>query len=119
MPPRLMRSITCAAACWAVALAAAGEPRIVSPDSGQTLHDNQGRVAVAVVDVPAGVRLRPLLDGEPAGEPVTAAAFELHDVPRGTHELVIELVDAAGRPVARTEPVEFHVWRASRLFRRP
>jgi hypothetical protein len=64
------------------------------------------------------VRLRPLLDGEPAAEPVSAAAFELQGV-RGTHHLVVELVDRDGRPAARTEPVALRLWRASRPFRRP
>lgn len=98
---------------------ALAQPRIVSPDHGEVVHDNSGRVQVVVVDAEPGTRMLPLLDGRPASEPVDASAFELHGVDRGAHQLVVELLDATGRPTGRTAPVVFQVWQASRLRGQP
>ncbi len=98
---------------------AQAQPRIVSPDHGEVVHDNGGRVQVVVVDAEPGAQLLPLLDGQPASEPVAAPAFELQGVERGAHQLVVELLDAAGRPTGRTAPVVFQVWQASRLRGQP
>jgi hypothetical protein len=81
------------------------------------VHSNVGSVRVVVEDVPSGLRLQPVLDGEVRSEPVADPVFHLSDVHRGTHQLVVRLVDARGREVGRTAPVTFHVWHASRLMR--
>jgi hypothetical protein len=107
------------ASLHAGALGAAEQLRIVTPAPDETVHSNAGVVPVVVTGAPRGARLQPLLGGEPAGEPQSAAAFELHGVPRGTHRLQVLVLDERGQPVARSEPVEFHVWQASRLFRTP
>lgn len=91
--------------------------RIVSPAVDEMVHSNVGSVRVVVEDVPRGLRLQPVLDGAVTGEPVADPVFHLSGVERGTHELVITLVDARGRQVGRTPPVTFHVWHASRLMR--
>ena len=106
-----------AAAAMAWAGVAMADARIVSPALDETVHSNTGTIRVVVQDVPTGSRLQPLLDGEAAREPATDPVFYLHDVPRGTHELIVAVVDQSGREVARTSPVMFHVWHASRLFR--
>ncbi|HEV8689458.1 MAG TPA: hypothetical protein VGQ91_04110 [Ideonella sp.] len=107
-----------AAIVMACAGAAMADPRILSPKDGEVIHDNSGQVAVIVVDVPPGARLQPVLDGEPLGEPAARAAFELHDIARGMHELSVIVLDDRGRELGRTPAVGFQVWHASRLHRR-
>lgn len=98
---------------------AQAQARIVSPDHGEVVHDSGGRVQVVVVDAEPGTQLLPLLDGQPASDPVAAPAFELQGVERGAHQLVVELLDGSGRPTGRTAPVLFQVWQASRLRGQP
>lgn len=112
----LRNTLTAAAAVTMVGMAMA-QARVVSPAIDEMVHSNAGSVRVVVEDVPRGLRLQPVLDGEVTSEPVADAVFHLHDVTRGTHELVVKLVDAGGREVGRTSPVTFHLWHASRLMR--
>ena len=91
--------------------------RVVSPAVDEMVHNNVGDVRVVVEDVPRGLRLQPVLDGQVTGEPVADPVFHLSGVERGTHELVVRLVDARGREVGRTPAVTFHLWHASRLMR--
>ena len=99
-------------------LAAAAPLRIVTPAPDETVHDNRGTVPVVVTGAAPGVLLQPVLDGEPAPTRHRAPAFELHGVPRGSHQLRVRVVDAEGRTVAETATVRFHVFQASRLLPR-
>ena len=114
---RYLRNTLIAAAAATMVGMAMAEARVVSPAIDETVHSNTGSIRVVVEDVPSAVRLQPLLDGEAAGEPVAGSVFYLRGVPRGTHELIVKLLDAGGREVGRTSPVTFHVWHASRLLR--
>lgn len=122
--PSRRRSIRAAAAVGIALCAMLGpglpsaiaQPRIVSPEPGETVHSNNGHVPVIVTGVAPDLRMRPLLDGEPAAPPTDAPALELRGVPRGTHEVRIELIDARGDTVGQLGPVTFHVWQASRRF---
>lgn len=96
-------------------------PRIVRPKNAETIHDNTGAVLVEVslrpaLAVRAGHRLRVLLDDAMRPEEWTAAHFSLQEVDRGTHTLQVIVVDGDGNRLAVSAPVEFHMWRASRLF---
>lgn len=113
----LRNTLTVAAAVTMVGMAMA-DARVVSPAVDEMVHSNAGIVRVVVEDVPSGLRLQPVLDGEVRSEPVADSVFYLRDVTRGTHELIVKLVDAGGREVSRTSPVTFHLWQASRLMRR-
>jgi len=112
----LRNTLTVAAAMTLVGMAMA-EARVVSPAIDETVHSNTGSIRVIVEDVPRGLKLQPVLDGEVMSEPVADSVFYLRGVTRGTHKLTVKLLDAGGREVSRTSPVTFHVWHASRLFR--
>jgi hypothetical protein len=114
---RCLRNTLTVAATMALVGAALAEARVVSPAVDETVHSNTGSIRVIVQDVPSGLQLQPLLDGEAMSGPVADSVFYLRDVTRGTHELTVKLLDAGGREVMRTPPVTFHVWHASRLFR--
>lgn len=95
-------------------------PRLLAPKSGETIHDNQGTVWVEVALQPplrteAGHRFRIRLDGRLVAGTWSATRFSLSDVERGTHTLQFVVVDAAGRELAASAPIEFNLWRASRL----
>jgi len=117
MSSRCLRNTLTAGAIMALVGTAMADARIVSPEADETVHSNSGSIRVVVQDVPNGLQLQPSLDGEPASEPLTDSVFYLHDVPRGTHELTVKLLDASGREVMQTSSVTFHVWQASSVFR--
>jgi len=118
MAIRCLRNALTLAAILATSGMAMGEARVVRPAIDEMVHTNTGTIQVVVEDVPRGLLLQPLLDGEVVGsEPVGSPVFYVGGVTRGTHELVVVLVDADAREVGRTPPITFHVWHASRLFR--
>lgn len=117
MPARCLRNTLTVAAAITWAGLAMAEARIASPAIDETIHSNTGSIRVIVQDVPRGLQLQPVLDGEVVSEPVAERVFQLSGVTRGTHELSVRLLDAGGNEVRRTAPVTFHVWQASRLFR--
>lgn len=100
----------------------AAEPAItiLSPAPEETVHDNAGRVPVAVGlgegVLEKGQRVRILLDGTPAGRDRARLNFVVRDVVRGEHTLRALLVDAEGNTLASSKPVTFYLWQASRLF---
>lgn len=122
-PLTTRRAFACALCCvlaFGVAAQAGVELTIDAPASGETLHDNEGRVPVTVSirGLPAGTapRLRPLVDGAAQGPDRRARTFSLEGVDRGEHVLVVQLIDARGGVIAASPPVTFHLWRASALF---
>lgn len=92
---------------WAIA--------ITNPADGATIHDNEGNVPVEVT-VKRGGTIVALLDGKPYGAPRSSTSFILEGVERGEHTLQVQLVDAGGKVLASSAPVQFYVWRASVLF---
>jgi hypothetical protein len=103
----------------AAGLAAADGLVITRPAPAEVVHDNAGRVGVAVAiedgaALPPGYALRLLLDGVPAAPDRRTPAFELEGVERGEHRLQALIVDADGRVLTRSPSVDFTVWRASR-----
>ena len=94
---------------------------IVSPRNEETIHDNTGRVAVAVAirngdSLAAGGAIRVLLDGKPFGPDARASSFALEGLERGEHRLQVQLMNAAGTVIATSEVVTFYMWQASALF---
>jgi hypothetical protein len=116
--PWVAAILTCLAmaGCQA-ALAQAASVAIASPQNEETLHDNNGNVAVQLTvggDKPPGAQIVLLLDGNPvAGGGGTR--FALTGVERGAHTLQAQLVDATGSPRASSAVVTFYMWQASRL----
>ena len=94
--------------------------RISAPAEDETVHNNEGNVAVAVelsppLRIAAGERIVLLLDGAVVASG-SAQRFELTGIDRGTHSLRARVAAADGSAVAESATVTFHLWRASRLF---
>jgi hypothetical protein len=95
--------------------------QVLSPKQGETVHDNTGNVAVKVTVRPPlrsqdGHRLRAMLDGALLPGVWQTTRFTMQGVNRGTHTLRVVITDADARSLIESEPVEFSVWQASRLF---
>lgn len=89
---------------------------LVQPADGETIHDNQGRVAVVVAGGREAEGFQAYVDGTPVGGIHPTPAFQLEGIDRGEHRLSVSAVNAQGRVLATTEAITFHMWRASRLF---
>ncbi len=92
--------------------------RIVAPAAEETIHDNNGAVAVDVAvsgPVGGGSVVSLLMDGAVVASG-TRLHFDLTDVDRGEHVLVAQVRAADGTVLAASEPVTFYMWRASVLF---
>lgn len=110
---------------WVVSasvVAAQPQPEIVitSPAGGETVHDNEGkvRVAVSIRGVPddRATVIRPIVDGNAHGPDQRTPTFVLESVERGEHALHVQLVDARGEVILASQPVTFYLWRASAGF---
>ena len=91
---------------------------VVSPENDAAVRSNAGNLTVRVRIVPElreGHRLRLLLDGVPQGAARRAPVFELTNIDRGTHNLVLHIVDEADAVVFSGAPSTFHLLRHSRL----
>ncbi|MGD8498502.1 MAG: DUF4124 domain-containing protein [Chromatiales bacterium] len=88
---------------------------IVYPEPGSSVRQNAGNVSVRASLEPAlgdGHTLELLLDGEPVASS-TSGEFELSNVDRGTHELVVQVVDGGAQSLIRSEPLRFTLHRHS------
>lgn len=93
---------------------------VATPRPGETIHDNNGTLAITVLLLHGAVlteggRLRALIDGRPFGGDQATAKFVLNDIDRGEHTLQVQLLDAEGVVMATSVLVTFHMWRASAL----
>ena len=90
--------------------------RILIPQPDATVRNNAGSLIVTATSEPAlhaGHSYRLLLDGEAVGEPGRSPVFPLENVDRGTHKLVVEIIDAKGLLIERTPSQPFHMQRIS------
>lgn len=88
--------------------------RILVPEPDASIHNGSGDMIVTLTSEPGllpGHSYRLLLDGEPQGEISRSPVFSLQHVDRGTHQLVAEILDAAGLIVERTPAQPFHMHR--------
>lgn len=95
--------------------------QILAPADDATIRNNAGDLEVAIDSQPplhAGHFFRITLDGAPAGEASTSTLHPLHNVDRGSHRLVIEIVDAQGKTIQQSSPHTFHMMRTSLAQRR-
>lgn len=86
---------------------------IASPADDETIRDNSGNVSVIAVTNPrlqSGHRLRLLMDGQPAQDGVQSQ-FDLQNVDRGSHSIALEIIDASGSVIKRSESSTFHLQR--------
>lgn len=95
--------------------AVAYETLITSPPDGTTIPMGPGNFVVSALADPAlgGDRLRLLVDGEPLGEPQSSGNWQLTNVNRGEHQLVVERVNNRGKALDRSSPVTVYVMRPS------
>ncbi len=83
---------------------------IAAPGNEETLWNIEGLLNVSVVVSPAlkrGHRIRAYYNGQVRD--VNGTSFQILDVPRGTHSLQAEVVDATGRVVVRSTANRFYV----------
>ncbi|ARS50856.1 DUF4124 domain-containing protein [Ectopseudomonas hydrolytica] len=88
--------------------------RVLLPEPDASIHNGSGDMIVTLTSEPAllpGHSYRLLLDGEVQGEASRSPVFSLRHVDRGTHQLVAEIIDAAGLIVERTPAQPFHMHR--------
>ncbi|HHJ15483.1 MAG TPA: DUF4124 domain-containing protein [Gammaproteobacteria bacterium] len=96
---------------------------IIEPAPDATLRDNTGAVPVKVgIDPPlkatAGHRFQFYLDGQTQGKPTRSSKIVIANVNRGTHNVEVAVLDAEGREITRSSPVQFHLHRQSINFPR-
>jgi len=83
---------------------------IVSPKAEETLWNIEGVLNVSVALQPGlqpGHQVRAYFDGEM--QPVSGASFQLQEVWRGDHNIQVEVVDATGKVMIRSQPSRFYV----------
>jgi hypothetical protein len=87
--------------------------QVIAPLNDTPLRDNTGNVSVQLSVEPAlagGHRLRVLMDGKTVGED-GGLSFSIKNVDRGTHSLVVQVLDAEGKVMQTSEPSTFHMQR--------
>jgi hypothetical protein len=83
---------------------------IVSPNAEETLWNIEGVLNVSVALQPGlqpGHQVRAYFDGEM--RPVSGTSFQLQEVWRGVHNIQVEVVDATGSVMIRSQPNRFYV----------
>lgn len=98
--------------------AAPGAPQatITSPASETTIPMGGGNFSVSASVTPPlnrGQALRLTIDGEPEGTPQATGFWDLTNVFRGAHDLVVEVVNAEGDVLSSSDPVRVYVMRPS------
>jgi hypothetical protein len=92
---------------------------IWKPSNEMTVANTGGQVSVGVRVEPAlavGHRVALYMDGRLVnGFPPQGMEYDLSDVERGAHTLVLTVIDAQGKPVMSSAPVQFFVQQPSVL----
>lgn len=94
---------------------------IVQPEPEATIRNNAGELTVSITSNPPlhpGHQYRLLVDGTAAGEPGANTTIALGNVDRGSHQLVVEVIDNADVTVHSSAPITFHMMRTSLAQRR-
>ena len=88
-----------------------------SPQPDEVFRDNEGNISVAANVQPVlheDHQARLLLDGAPSGAPARTTSWQLADVPRGEHSLVVEIIDRkSGKVLHRSDSRTFALFRTS------
>ncbi|MDD0845227.1 DUF4124 domain-containing protein [Pseudomonas sp. Gutcm_11s] len=90
--------------------------RILVPEPDAVIRDMAGNLIISATSEPTlhpGHNFRLILDGKPASTAGRSPVFPLENIDRGTHQVSVEIVDAAGRIVERTPSQPFHMKRTS------
>jgi hypothetical protein len=91
---------------------------IVAPEQDGTVRDNEGKVMVNVALEPVlqdNHQVRLFIDGQPVPGNFDGTTIELSGVERGTHQLAVEVLDANGSSLLRSDDVSFTLRRVGLL----
>ena len=86
---------------------------IVAPANDASVRENSGHVTVTVSILPplaVSHQLRLLMDGKAMGQN-SGTSFPLENVDRGTHSLLLEVVNASGQSLQQASVTTFHMQR--------
>ncbi len=89
---------------------------IIEPADGSTIPMGPGNFVVSVSISPAlagGEQLQLVVDGSPAGAPQRSSAWELQNVYRGKHSLMVQRLSSAGEIIDRSQATTVYVLRPS------
>lgn len=94
--------------------------RILDPEPDATVRDTGALTVTAASepDLHPGHRYRLRLDGMPTGPEGPEPVFSLDNLERGTHVLVVEILDAEGRPLETSSEQAVHIKRPSLIQKR-
>lgn len=85
---------------------------IQQPTDQQTLWQNAGEVTVVVTpstELPAKTMVQLWLDHKPYGAPQHETTFNLTGIPRGAHQLQIQLLDQQGNILLSSPTITFYL----------
>ena len=88
---------------------------ISQPQAGSTVRNNQGFVAVIIHVEPSlvdGDKFQLSLNGKKIGEAQATPSFAIKGINRGTHSIVVQVIDRDGAVVGESEPRVFYMHRA-------
>lgn len=91
---------------------------IATPAAEETLWNIGGVLNVSVAVSPSlqnGHQVRAYFDGE--AREVTGTSFQIEEVHRGVHNLQVEVIDATGKLMIRSQPNRFYVQQNSVINR--
>ncbi len=94
--------------------------RISAPGAEETLWNINGVLNVSLAVTPAlqpGHRVRAYFDGQQ--RLVSGATFQVQEVWRGVHNLQVEIIDATGKLLMRSQPNRFYVQQTTVTQRAP
>ncbi len=89
---------------------------IEQPENDETIRSNEGNVSVGLALSPslaAGHVIQVFLDNAQLGSDLTTTQFSLTSLNRGTHSLQAKIIDAEGAELMATDPISFHLRKAS------
>jgi len=89
---------------------------ITSPGAEETLWNIEATLNVTLALTPAlqpGHQVRAYLDMQP--QVVNGTSFQIQEVPRGVHNLQVEVIDETGKLMIRSRPNRFYVQQNSIL----
>ncbi|MCF6355268.1 MAG: DUF4124 domain-containing protein [Candidatus Polarisedimenticolaceae bacterium] len=95
---------------------------IAKPEQNETIRNTEGVVNVSFFLAPGlhgEDKIVVTLDGQKLKEKLSSTQFSLKDIPRGTHTLKADIVDADGETLASTGTVSFHLRQTSILHPKP
>ncbi|WP_394127347.1 DUF4124 domain-containing protein [Vibrio hepatarius] len=88
---------------------------ITAPSNGEALRSNNGAIAVQAVlsrHLIAGEQLQLTLNGEKYGAATTSPNWQLKNIDRGSHSLVIQVV-RGGKLIASSKAITVHLQRST------